>query len=150
VAAGGLVPVFTQAERDGLAVYDGLLVARMDIPAIELRAGAAWRTVWRGDTIAPYAQAAGQISFSGSVNAGAGAKVGNITFPVGRFSVAPRVVPGLANAPGGSQLLVPRSSSTTASGSEIYVYNAGSTAASVSGLVIDWHAMQMQQGQASG
>lgn len=44
-SAGGVGVVYTQAERDALAAYDGLVVYRDDIDVLEARVGGAWLTV---------------------------------------------------------------------------------------------------------
>jgi hypothetical protein len=46
VAAGGVLPVYSQAERDGLVAFDGLTVLRMDLAgrATETYNGSGWRS----------------------------------------------------------------------------------------------------------
>lgn len=97
-----------------------------------------------------FAEAAGQTSLDGSsVAAGSSVNVA-VTFPNGRFSVAPRVVVGMTTAPGGSAYNVPRALNVTTTGFTLYVYNTASNAQTWTGLVVDWHAIQMASGAASG
>jgi hypothetical protein len=45
VAAGGILPVATQAIRDALTTYPGLAVWRLDLNVLQIYTGSAWRTM---------------------------------------------------------------------------------------------------------
>lgn len=98
----------------------------------------------------PFAMAAGTVSLAGTSVASGGAVNVAITFPTGRFSVAPHVMATVNGAPSGSAFVVVRVLSVTATGANIYLYNAGSAAATWASFPISWVATQMTSGAASG
>jgi len=109
-------------------------------------------TTLRGvNPAAPFAQAAGLVSgFSaGTLNPGAGI-TSLVTFPAGRFTVAPLVQATLQNGPGGSGSLTARAMNATTAQVSVYVYNAGSSAVAFSGLNLAWSATQMTATTAAG
>ena len=93
----------------------------------------------------PYAVAAGSVSSgSGSLAAGGTLKLYSFTFSAGRFTQAPFVTATISSAVGGSVYLVARTTGTTTSGFDLYVYNLGTTTATwSSALTVDWIAIQM-------
>jgi hypothetical protein len=99
----------------------------------------------------PFAMAAG----TASITVASGANTGSvaITFPAGRFSVAPKVTLGMSNAQGGSQSFIPRSYNETATGATVALYIAPfATATAPNGFTqtIDWVAVQMTATAAAG
>lgn len=100
---------------------------------------------------APYAQAAGLLAGFSAGTLLAGDEIhSTVTFPSGRFSVAPLVQATLQSAPGGSARLEPRVSNKTATNCVIYIYNTGATTATFSGLDVAWDAKQMTATIAAG
>lgn len=72
-----------------------------------------------------------------------------ITFPVGRFTVAPLVVATLNEAPGGSAKFVPRVIAITTSGANVYCYTGDATTQTAS-VDVAWLAIQMTASTAAG
>jgi hypothetical protein len=101
---------------------------------------------------APYAQAAGLVTnFSdGALAPGSGANHVTLTFPAGRFSVAPVVLLTFQSIPANTIYLDPRVSTITATSCEIYIYNTGTTTVAYSGLHVAWTATQMTPSSAAG
>ena len=96
----------------------------------------------QGSNGLPYRMAAGTISVSGG-----GTATGNatVTFPSGRFSVAPRVV-----ASGSTNTnLMATSQGTTSTGTTIYMRHVDNTNWTTAQSA-EWMAIQMTSGAASG
>jgi hypothetical protein len=65
-----------------------------------------------------------------------------VTFPVGKFAVAPVVVANLASAVGGTGLAAVRVAGISTAGFTIYVYNHGTVASvAVGTITLQWIAM---------
>lgn len=88
VAAGGILPVFSQAERDALTKYDGLAVRRMDVAGrlIETWDGTSW---FRERDGVPTRIQSGSCTVSVTSGTAAGSLA--VTFPTA-FSSAPNSV----------------------------------------------------------
>lgn len=56
------------------------------------------------------------------------------------LSATPRIVVSFTNAPAGSAYLVPRALAASTTGFNLYLYNLGTSAATVSGMTIAYHA----------
>ena len=99
----------------------------------------------------PYAMAAGSVSYgSGSITAGSTLKLYSPAFTAGRFTQAPLVVATISSTVGGTVYLVARTTGTTTSGFDLYVYNLGTTTQTwSSALTVDWIAIQMTSASAS-
>ncbi len=99
----------------------------------------------------PFAQAAGIVGgFSAGSQAPGTGSASSVTFPAGRFSLAPIVSATLQGGPGGTGNLTTRAVGVTATGFDLYVYNAGASAATYSGLSVGWSAVQMKSSAAAG
>lgn len=99
----------------------------------------------------PHAAAAGQATIAGTTLASGAAANVAITFPVGRFSVAPIVTVALASAQAGTATLTARILSVTTTGASVYVYNAGASSVTFTGsLLVNWEAVQMTPTTAAG
>ena len=99
----------------------------------------------------PFAMAAGSVSSgSGSITAGNALKLYSFTFATGRFTQAPFVVATISDTVGGTATLVARTTGSSTSGFDLYVYNVGaSTQTWSSALTVDWIAIQMTSASAS-
>jgi hypothetical protein len=95
----------------------------------------------------PFAQAVGTAAYN--LNAVSNVNV-TITFPTGRFTVAPRVFAGHQSAGGGTQNLTMRPFNITTTGCTINVATTGLTVATVTGETLAWEAIQMLGTAASG
>ena len=93
--------------------------------------------------VTPFAQAAGEATVTMSSVSNVSIAV---TFPTGRFSVAPRVV---CSPNGGNSKIHAQATAITATGFTLYVSSGDGTSITVS-TTCDWHAVQMQSGAASG
>lgn len=106
--------------------------------------GSAWVTFLATTGVAPVAApyAAGTSTFTYPANA---ANSGNIavTFPAGRFAVAPAVAVSISSAPGGSQKLIPHATSISTTGFTLILYTGDQSNASASsfGINVDWVAV---------
>lgn len=113
-----------------------------------VKQGVSWRRIWpvrQGDIPGmPYAMAAGQATISVSNSTGGTV---DVSFPAGRFAVAPRIQ--VTKASGGGAKYVPYTTSRTASGCRIGVY-AGDGTAGTQTVVLDWTAVQMTSASADG
>lgn len=124
-----------QANPKGLAAQD----EQSALDSVAELATQALVQAGSGGGMAPFAIAAGLVNVSlSAVNAA----FTNITFPVGRFTVAPLVFATLQSAPGGSQKFVPRVLNATTSGASVYVYT-GDTTAQTATVSVAWEAIQM-------
>ncbi|MFI6162235.1 hypothetical protein ACIA59_20115 [Micromonospora haikouensis] len=65
VAAGGIVPVSSQAEEDSLSAYDGMVIARPDQGVLKTRLSTTWRTIWQP----PAAYTSSGITYPGGSSA---------------------------------------------------------------------------------
>lgn len=83
---------------------------------------------------------AGQVTMTMSNEA---VKFTTVTFPVGRFTVAPLVTVSLASAPAGSAKLVPRVVGVTNTGCSVYVYTGDQTNTTAGAFLVNWVAVQM-------
>ena len=72
-----------------------------------------------------------------------------VTFPVGRFTVAPLVLVSMVSAPGGSAKFVPRTLNATTAGVSVYVYT-GDQSTQTGGVTVAWLAVEMLPGVAAG
>lgn len=107
------------------------------------RQGGAWMRLVDGNAT-PFAMAAGTVSAI-SVNAGNAVDT-SVSFPSGRFSVAPIVTVTQFGA-GAARDIVLGVKSVTASG---FVLMRGSAGSSRTGIGAQWTAIQMAPGQAAG
>lgn len=139
VAAGGILPVKDQAERDALSLFDGLTVQRMDVTGrpMETWDGTEWVRFSRS-----YAKAAG-VSSIGIVGASVAAGPFGQTFPAGRFTVAPIVTVTTDQA-----RLIAVAADVTATGFNLYLQNVTGTASGNG--EIRWTAEQMTATSAAG
>lgn len=103
--------------------------------------GTNWRSHYAGNRT-PFAMATG----TGTVALSSGSGNGGVTFPAGRFSVAPIVTATITGGSGTLATAVIRVTSVTASGCTITVSNAPSA----SDAPMAWHAIQMRSTQANG
>jgi hypothetical protein len=103
VAAGGILPVFTQTERDALVAYDGLAVRRMDLASrqVETYNGTTW--VSDGRDGLPTRLQFGQDSIF--IGAAVAVATLTVTFPTA-FTVAPKVVASMVTATAGRASLL--------------------------------------------
>jgi hypothetical protein len=109
--------------------------------------GTTWRTLGPG----PFAEASGlSTGWSAGTLASGTAMNSTVTFPTGRFTVAPIVSVNLVGVMGGTANLTCRVGSVTATTVSIYVYNVGSASATFSGLSVAWQAKQMTPTAAAG
>lgn len=92
----------------------------------------------------PVRAAAGSVTVS---LAAASSGSATITFPAGRFTVAPLLYVSLANTGGGPQYVV-RGVNSTTSGALAVVYNAGLVA--TGSVLVNWFAVQMTETTAAG
>ena len=154
-----VVPVANTTARDALATAvapttsNPLIVYRSDANAgrqIEYTFnGTAWTPLTAvGTNGLPYAQASGLIT--GTTTAVSVMNI-PITFPGGRFSVAPLVQVTLQTAPANGTRLVPRISARTSTGATCTIYQ-GDGAVFTAGVTFDvaWHATQMLSSLAAG
>jgi hypothetical protein len=100
---------------------------------------------------APYAEAAGvQTGYSAGSHAPGTEIHATVTFPAGRFSVAPIVELTFQSIPGNTIYLDPRVGTIKATSCEVYIYNTGTTTVAYSGLSVGWTAKQMTPSSAAG
>ena len=99
------------------------------------------------EAVVPFAMAAGTSTIT--VTSAASATV-SVTFPPSRFTTAPIVIVGLANAPTGSTKLVARAQSIAAGGFTLAVYTGDGTTTTANAVQFTWWAVQMTSSQASG
>lgn len=97
------------------------------------------------DAVVPFAMAAGSATMT--ITAASNGSVA-VTFPVGRFTVAPIVTCISAGGTGSSQFYVAHTNLTT-SGMTIQAFQRDNTTATAS-FTIHWHAIQMNSGAANG
>lgn len=97
------------------------------------------------DAVVPFAMAAGSVvmTITSATNGSA-----SVTFPVGRFTVAPIVTCISAGGTGSSAFYVATTTITT-SGMTVQAFNRDNAAATAT-ITIHWHAVQMNTGAASG
>lgn len=138
VAAGAPLPA-TLAERDALVKYDGLTVQRTDVAGRPLESwdGTEWK---RFSSV--YAHGANDVFF-GFVGAGSSLGPYAQTFPAGKYSVPPVVVPGSDQT-----RLSLAASDVTKDGFNLYISNW--TDASVPQARIRWTVTQMTATSAAG
>jgi hypothetical protein len=139
VAAGGILPVYSQAERDALVAYDGLAVRRMDLTTrqIETYNGSAWLQDGRDGL--PYKTASGTGTLAiGAANTSVSSTV---NFPAGAFTQVPVVqVTFASNAARASMI---SAYSTTTSSFTIKMQTCdGATYGSSFTLAFNWVAVQ--------
>lgn len=108
-----------------------------------------WNGSWHREYV-PFAMAAGVVAVD--FGASDALRVKAFTFPVGRFTVIPKVTASLSNAPGGSVNLIARSVSATNAGASMYVTTANypTTVGQAFSINVDWVAVQMGSDQAAG
>ena len=131
---------------------EGMLSYLRDVDQLQVYTGSQWVAYTSQAQGAPYAEAMGQTTASGT-NIAAGTSVTvNVTFPAGRFTVAPLVVGMLAGFVGGSSNLILRQIDTIdTNGCRLVVWNpAGQNTTTFTGLPITWHAVQMTSTTAAG
>ena len=126
--------------RTGLAMLASVAEALAGTDAAKIITAAALLAVL--DARVARATASGSVSVA-SATSGTGSNV-TVTFPVGRFSVAPNVITGI----GGSSRFNVASNSITTSGFTIRADNF--TSATASSSTATWEATQMLAGAASG
>lgn len=98
----------------------------------------------------PFAVASGLVSISGAA-VGSGLQVNTaIAFPTGRFTQIPIVTATLQGTPAGAGFLVSRAVPTSITAGTVYLYNAGSAAATWTGMSVAWTAIQMTPTSAAG
>jgi hypothetical protein len=112
---------------------------------LQLRTGSAWVVI--GGRPAPYAVAAGTAAYA--LNAVSSITV-TITFPSGRFSLAPIVFAGNQSAGGGTQALTFRPFTVTAASCSLAISHNAGTVTTVTGETYAWTALQMSAGASAG
>lgn len=153
VALGGILPVASQTERDAIeAIYEGLMVYREDTDVFEARVNGAWeRLAITGRGGIPFAEAAGTALCSGSSVVPGGFASVNVTFPAGRFTVAPKVVPFVDGFVTNTSMVVAKyASSVTTTGCTLNYVNSGTGTVSWTNLPVAWRAVQMTSTTATG
>ncbi|KAB2808305.1 hypothetical protein F9L07_22585 [Pimelobacter simplex] len=131
-----------QANPKGLAAQD----EQSALDSVAELASQALAQAGSGGGMAPFAIATGVVNVAlSAVNSA----FTNITFPAGRFTVAPIVLATLQSAPSGSQKFVPRVLNATTSGASVYVYT-GDTTAQTATVNVAWEAIQMTPTSAVG
>jgi hypothetical protein len=145
------------AARNALAVpelRDGILVIQEDDWSIWLCTDATGPTwVRRSIPQDPFAEAAGVATTVGAAGSGSSAPVfwsgiESVVFPVGRFTVAPRVVATPAGNATGTVLPGVQIHDITTAGFTYRIMRIG--AAPPVGTTMHWRAVQMASGAASG
>jgi hypothetical protein len=112
---------------------------------LQLRTGSAWVVI--GGRPAPYAVAAGTAAYA--LN-GVSSITVTITFPSGRFSLAPIVFAGNQSAGGGTQALTFRPFTVTAASCSLAISHNAGTVTTVTGETYAWTALQMSAGASAG
>lgn len=127
----------------GLA--NGAMCFLISTGELQLRSGGAWVVI--GGRGAAYATAAGTGTYS---LAGIGSTTIAVTFPAGRFSIAPIVVASGETAGAGSYQIIYRvlSVSTTGCSVACTVYN--NSAQTITNEFFGWIAVQMTSGASAG
>lgn len=99
----------------------------------------------------PAAVAAGSLLITaGALPAGSG-YTAVVTFPVGRFTIAPIVLVTLGDgSAGGTTMLVPRNKAITPTSVTVGLYNASTVASGAYSLQVPWLAVQMLAAAAPG
>lgn len=126
--------VATAASLPGSDNWVGRTVFVVDTATFYVWSGSAWLR-----RQAPYAIAVGSQAITGPAGT-------TITFPAGRFTVAPVIV-GTVTAAAGGAVSVPWITGITSSSCLARIFTLGS--ASISGT-IEWTAIQMLSGSAAG
>jgi len=98
--------------------------------------------------VIPYRAAAGSVTFTVSSAANTGTVA--ITFPSGRFSVAPLVVASITNSPSGATKVQVRTKSATSSGTTLEWWTGDGTTTTFTNLTVAWQAVQMNSSSAAG
>lgn len=139
-AAGSPVGVRSQAQRDSLPLYAGLRVRRMDARDWPQRYDGS---AWVGER--PFAEAAG--SWAVPNQAAGNTSNLSVTFPAGRFTVAPHVM-----ATAGNSRLNVAAASVTATGFQLQSTNwtAATATSAADGNPIMWRAVQTTPTSATG
>jgi hypothetical protein len=109
------------------------------------RVGTAWVVV--GGKNAPFAEAAGTVAYA--LNGVSNVNVA-ITFPTGRFTVAPVVMASQQSAGGGTVALTVRPFNILTTGCTINMGHNAGTVVTVTGETLAWHAVQMTSSAAGG
>lgn len=133
-AAGGIVPVVSQGERDALAAYEGLVVARLDLGLLELYVGSTWhRLALLSDIPSVPRIWTGRVNITPVANTPTSARV---TFPAGRFTSTPRVFVTADSTVPGERVIEVTHSDTSASGTTVWLYRNNATATWVDVLAV--------------
>lgn len=127
-AAAGIAEIATQAEAD-LGTGDARIITPLKLKNV---------------AHLPFAMAAGRAAYSSTIATGAGATL-NVTLPVGRFSVAPLVNATVRNS---ARIIASVLAGETAAGFSIRIDNFSGGNGTPDG--VNWHAVQMTSGAASG
>lgn len=112
---------------------------------LQLRAGGAWVVI--GGRASSFAMAQGTAGYS--LTAVSNVNV-SITFPAGRFSVAPILDVYQQSAGGGSNSIVFRPVSITTTGASVNCATYNLSSVTVSAEVFGWTALQMTSAAAAG
>lgn len=141
VAAGAFLPVVSDADRDAISKYDGLGVLRMDVAGrpFEIWDGAAWNRFAKAPVSA---EAAGSAAL-GIVAANTNAGPFNQSFPAGRFTQPPIVIPTTDQS-----RVIAVAANITVNGFDLYLTNVTSGASGNGQL--RWFAKQMTPTSAAG
>jgi hypothetical protein len=143
IALMGNLRVGVDSARTALSgggLYDGLLWYSTDTDMLWAYNGSAWVRVFSSGS--PFAVSTGTITLTGMTTATT--KTAAVTFPSGRFNVAPNVqVTADSAAPDNVRV---SKSAVSASGFTV----AGNRADSGTTLTIDWVAIQMTSSSAAG
>jgi hypothetical protein len=112
---------------------------------LQLRAGGAWVVI--GGRAAPFATAAGTGTYS---LAATGSTTVAVTFPAGRFSIAPIVIANGESAGAGSYQITFRILSVSTTGCSVACTMYNNSAVTVTGEFFGWFAHQMTSAAAAG
>ncbi|KAB2809269.1 hypothetical protein F9L07_19705 [Pimelobacter simplex] len=131
-----------QANPKGLAAQD----EQSALDSVAELASQALAQAGSGGGMAPFAIAVGEalVTVTAAVSGNTA-----ITFPAGRFTVAPKVQATVQDAPSGSQTFVARVINATTTGASIYIYT-GNNATATATVKVAWEAIQMTSTSAVG
>lgn len=132
-----------QANPVGIAARDETSVLEQ---VGNLAVDASSRAGGSASGITPFAIAVGETLVTVTAAASGNAA---ITFPAGRFTVAPKVQATVQDAPSGSQTFVARVINATTTGASIYIYT-GNNATATATVRVAWEAIQMTPTSAVG
>lgn len=134
---GGIVPCRNATELAAWTPGNGAKASTLDDNSEWTRVSGAWKRTWSPNGY-PYAMAAGTASNSNGF-------VGNVTFPTGRFTVAP-IITATTSYPSASTMIINRGGTGSSS------FQAGGVNASGTFVATNWAwtAVQMTPTSAAG